>query len=284
MPVNKDPDGRRWVQADVEVPGSPEEVWQAIATGPGISSWFVPSEVEERAGGTAVSHFGPGDSMDSVGTVTAWEPPHRFVVDTAELGEGASSVASEWTVEAQAGGTCIVRVVHSWFTSKDDWDNQFEQAEQGWVAFFRILRLYLTHFRGQRSAMFQLMPVAPEPKESAWAALAGPLGLADAAVGQRVSAPAGAPPLSGIVEHVGPAEHPEERLLRIEQPAPGLAHLFALPMMGQVFLPVRVFLYGDGASETAARVEPAWQAWVAERFPPPAAPAAAPTPEGTGVA
>ena len=276
MPVNKDPDGRRWIQAEVDVPGTPEEVWQAIATGPGISSWFVPSEVEEREGGTAVSHFGPGNSMDSVGTVAAWEPPHRFVVDTEELGEGASSVATEWTVEAKSGGTCTVRIVHSWFTSKDDWDAQFEQHAQGWVVFFRILRLYLTHFRGQRSAMFQLMATAPEPKETAWAAMVGPLDLADATVGQRVTTPAGAPPLAGVVEHAGTADYPAERLLRIEQPAPGLVHVFALPMMGQVFLPVRFFLYGDGAQEAVAAAEPVWQAWTAERFPPPAAEDAAP--------
>jgi ligand-binding SRPBCC domain-containing protein len=54
---------------------TPEEVWQAIATGPGVSSWFVPTEARED--GTVVSHFGPG--MDSVATRTAWEPPHRFV-------------------------------------------------------------------------------------------------------------------------------------------------------------------------------------------------------------
>ena len=48
MTVYKDESGRRWVQVEVEVPGTPEEVWQAIATGPGISSWFVPTELEER--------------------------------------------------------------------------------------------------------------------------------------------------------------------------------------------------------------------------------------------
>ena len=42
MPVKKDESGRRSVQAEVEVPGTPEEVWEAIATGPGITSWFVP--------------------------------------------------------------------------------------------------------------------------------------------------------------------------------------------------------------------------------------------------
>ena len=50
MSVKKDASGRRSVQVEVEVPGTPEEVWQAIATGPGISSWFVPTEVEERDG------------------------------------------------------------------------------------------------------------------------------------------------------------------------------------------------------------------------------------------
>ena len=271
MPVRRDPDGRRWVQTEVEVPGSPDEVWQAIATGPGVSSWFVPTEIEERDGGTVTAHFGPGNSMDSRSTITAWEPPHRFTADSRDdMKPGDPTIATEWIVEAQAGGTCVVRVVHSWYTDKDDWDALYEQTEFGWVAFFRILRLYLTHFRGQRSAMFQLMATAPEPKDAAWAKLTGPLGLHGATVGQQIVAPAGAPPLSAIVEHVGPAEHPEEMLLRVEKPAPGLAHLFAMPMMGQIFLPVRFFLYGDGAAASVADAEPVWQAWVAGLFPPPA--------------
>ncbi len=89
MSVKKDASGRRSVQAEVEVPGTPEEVWQAIATGPGITSWFVPSEVEEREGGAAVSHFGPGTSMDSVSTITAWDPPHRFATESQDLGPNA---------------------------------------------------------------------------------------------------------------------------------------------------------------------------------------------------
>jgi hypothetical protein len=38
MSVQQDADGHRSVQAEVEVVGTPEQVWQAIATGPGISS------------------------------------------------------------------------------------------------------------------------------------------------------------------------------------------------------------------------------------------------------
>src|SRR5262245_47405752 len=143
MPVNKEPDGRRWVSAEAEVPGTPEQVWQAIATGPGISSWFVPSEVEEREGGKAISHFASDGTMDSVGTVSTWSPPHRFVVETDEPPTG--HVASEWTVEARDGGTCVVRIVHSWFASSDEWDAQFEGHTHGWHEFFKILRLYLAH-------------------------------------------------------------------------------------------------------------------------------------------
>lgn len=266
MPVKKDASGRRYVQAEVEVPGTPEEVWQAIATGPGISSWFVPSEVEEREGGTAVSHFAPDSSMDSVATITEWDPPRRFAATTDELGPGASPVATEWIVEARSGGTCAVRVVHSWFASSDDWDNQFEGHEQGWAAFFRILRLYLTHFRGQTASSFQLMGFAPGLVPQAWDALTGPLGLSGVSEGQPVKSPDGAPRLSGLVERAGPPEYPE-LLLRLDEPAPGIAHFFAMPMGGQVCVPARIYLYGPQASATVARDEPQWQAWMNERFP-----------------
>src|SRR5262245_43841458 len=123
MPVKKEPSGRRSVEAEVEVPGSPEEVWQAIASGPGISAWFVPAELDGRVGGSSICHFGPGNSMDSIATITTWEPPHRFIAETLEGPPG--TVATQWTVEAKSGGTCVVRVVHSWFASTDDWNGQF---------------------------------------------------------------------------------------------------------------------------------------------------------------
>ena len=84
MSVKKEASGRRSVQVEVEVPGTPEEVWQAIATGPGISSWFVPTEFEERDGKPVAvkMNFGPG--MESRSAVTAWDPPRMF----AAQGEG----------------------------------------------------------------------------------------------------------------------------------------------------------------------------------------------------
>ena len=111
MSVKKEASGRRSVQVEVEVPGTPEEVWQAIATGPGISSWFVPTEFEERDGKpVAVKlNFGPG--MESRSVVTAWDPPRMFAAESDGWMPGSPPIATEWSVEARAGGVCIVRVV-----------------------------------------------------------------------------------------------------------------------------------------------------------------------------
>jgi len=269
VPVKRDASGRRSVEAEVEVPGTPEEVWQAIATGPGISAWFVPSEVDERVGGAAISHFSPDGSMDSRAAITAWEPPHRFVAESHDLGPEAPPVATEWIVETRDGGNCVVRVVHRWFASDDAWDDQFEGHTYGWLTFFRILRLYLTHFPGQPSAAFQVMGIAPEPTSTAWAALTSALGLSDLATGDRVRTSNGAPPLAGVVEWAGPPEWPAV-LLRLDAPAPGIAHLVPHAMDGQVYCWLRIYLYGDDAAATARAAEPAWQAWMNQHFPLPA--------------
>ena len=114
----------------------------------------------------------------------------------------------------------------------------------------------------------QLNGIAPEPVPDAWDALTRPLGLAGAAVGQRVQAHAGAPSLAGLVERVGPPEHPGQ-LLRLDEPAPGLAHLFALPMGGIVYLSIRFFLFGADAPAAAAHTESVWQPWLNQHFPVP---------------
>lgn len=265
MSVKKDESERRWIQVEVEVPGTPEDVWHAIATGSGISSWFV--QTEFRDDGTVVSNFGPG--MESVAKVTEWEPPRRFSATSQDLGPEAPPVASEWIVEARSGDTCVVRVVHSLFASTDDWDDQLESWEGGWPWFFQILRLYLTHFGGQPFSTFRVMGGAAEPAAAAWDALTAALGLestAETVEGQRFSASGGATPLAGTVAQAGRGESNHALLLRLEDPAPGIASLFAMPMGGQVLLVADFFFYGDGTA-AAARVEPQWQAWMSERFP-----------------
>ena len=125
-------------------------------------------------------------------TITEWDAPHRFIKE-GSWGPNAPNVATEWIVEARAGGTCLVRVVHSLFAETDDWDDQLTGIESGWPPFFSILRLYLEHFAGQPSSQIQLlaMPAAC----GAWEKLAGALNLVGAAPGERRDAGDGAPPL-----------------------------------------------------------------------------------------
>jgi uncharacterized protein YndB with AHSA1/START domain len=273
MALKKEADGRRWVAVEVELPGTPEQVWQAIATGPGISSWFCPSEVEERAGGKMVFHMGPG--MDSTATITAWEPGRRLAAEDPGWAPGMPSVATEWTIEARAGGTCLVRVVHSMFASTDDWDNQLEGTETGWPAFFRILRMYLTHYRGQRCSPIQVMAMVAGSEAEAWKKMSAALGLAGAAAGKRLAAPAGAPLFSGTVEHAVQGSDQHMVLARLEQPGPGVVSLGTFACSGMVMASVSFYLYGDAAAAAAKRDEPLWQAWIGQQFPQPQAEAGA---------
>ena len=183
MSVKKEASGRRSVQVEVEVPGTPEEVWRAIATGPGISSWFVPTRSEERQGGQVMSTFGPG--MDCPATITSWEPLKRFVAEGDMGPPGSPKVATEWSVEARAGGMCLVRVVHSLFADTDDWDNQLDGLEQGWPTYFRILRMYLANFKGMPCSAMQFVGFSSEPESKAWEKAGGALGLLKVAEGQK---------------------------------------------------------------------------------------------------
>ena len=270
MSVKQEANGRRSVQVEFEVPGTPEEVWQAIATGPGISSWLVPTEIEERDGKPVAMKFKFGPGMEPRAAVTAWDPPRMFA-GQGEVYGGSPPVATEWTVEARAGGVCLVRMVHSLFASTDEWDNQLEGAKSGWSGFLAILRIYLTHFRGQRSALMQVTAPATGTDAEAWEALTAALGVKGLSVGQRCTAPAGVPAFSGVMEYV--TQNPNDALLRLDKPGPGVAALGAVTYPGGAgMVAMNLYLYGDQAAGTVARQTPLWQAWFQERFPMPTEP------------
>jgi hypothetical protein len=157
-------------------------------------------------------------------------------------------------------------VVHSLFASTDDWDNQLEGTESGWPGYFRILRIYLTHFRGQRSAMMQWIAPAAGTVAEAWQTLTAALGLKGVSAGQNWTASAGVPALSGVVEHV--SQSPCNALVRLSKPGPGVASLGAVNFGGSM-VTLSFYLYGDEATGIVASETPHWEAWVQERFPMP---------------
>ena len=263
MSVQKSEDGKRWISVETEVPGTPEEVWEAIATGPGVSAWFVPTE--RRDDGTVVSHFGPG--MVAVAKQTAYEPPRRFAAESGMMGPDGPVMATEWTVEARKGGTCVVRVVHSLFASTDDWDDQLENVEKGWPDYFKILRIYLTHFKGQPCSAFQLLAMPSMSAADAWQTITDAFGLAGANQGDARKSTGNSPEFGGVVESTGSEGHSNQILMRLDDPTGGVAHFFSASMGGQTIVSIRFYLYGPDAAAAVATQEPLWQAWQQANLP-----------------
>jgi uncharacterized protein YndB with AHSA1/START domain len=264
MSVTTDASGRRTLQLEVAVPGTPDQVWQAIATGAGISSWFVPTDVAEREGGAIAFHLGP--DMESSGHVTAWEPPRRFAYEEPDWAPNAPPLATEFTIHVRSGGTCTVRLVHSLFASGDEWDDQLESFESGWSAFFEILRLYLSDFASKPCSTIRVTGTVDGTELEAWDALTRAIGLPHAVKGQRPARPsAGLPPFNGAVHRVG-GKAQRDMLVKLEQPAEG-AGLFGVYTWGNhVTVSITLYLFGGETGVVAARDEPLWRAWMDQRL------------------
>jgi uncharacterized protein YndB with AHSA1/START domain len=239
---------QREIRLEVEVPGTPEQVWDAVATGPGITSWFVPSEVAEHEGGAVSMDFGTGAA--AAGVVSAWEPPHRFAYRAPE---DQGSLAFEWLIEARSGGTCVVRLVNSGFGAGAEWDAEYDGMDAGWRLFLHNLLLYLTHFAGQPCTAVLVSGAHPEPREPAWEDYAAALGIAGAAEGDHVETPLVA----------GTVARREGTMLTLLLDQPGYCFFAAEGSGEQAFLSAWFYLFGDVAADTTAT----WRAWMEERYP-----------------
>lgn len=247
----------RVIDLSVEVVGTPEEVWTAIATGPGITAWYVPTTVEEQVGGATTSRFGEGPEMLIPGVVTAWEPPHRVVFAGHETAPG---MAFEWLVEARDQGTCVVRLVNSGFVEGTQWDDQYDGMIEGWKLFLYNLQLHLAHFAGRTAVPMLPMASWPVSADRAWSTLTAALGLpAEPVLGDRIAVTApDAPPLAGVVAD----SQPGRLAVILDEPAAGTAFLAAEGMGDGCGVSVWQYLYGEHAAEIVCRDEPRWTAWL----------------------
>ncbi|MET8150218.1 SRPBCC domain-containing protein [Actinoplanes sp. NPDC049668] len=157
---------------DAEVPATPEQVWDAIATGPGISSWFVGAT--EVDGASVRTSFGDGWIPD--GTVTVSQPPHRFAYRTPTAGDGRF-VAYEYLIEGRDRAGTVLRTVTSGFLPGDDWAEEFEAMGFGTELFFATLVQYLREFPGRAATPVTVFgpPVTDWP--GTWRRLHAALGL-----------------------------------------------------------------------------------------------------------
>jgi uncharacterized protein YndB with AHSA1/START domain len=189
------------ITKELVLDATPDEVWQAIATGPGIDSWFMGRNEVDSSGG--VTRMTTGE-FTTEGTITGWEPPNRLALRTPEAPTG-EFMAYEYLVEAREGGTAVLRLVHNGFLG-DDWEEQYDALNPGWDMYLHKLAEYLTHFRGRTATpIFAAQPDAGS-RDHVLAVLRSALSIPDSAtVGDPVKAALdGLPQLEGVLDYLAP--------------------------------------------------------------------------------
>lgn len=176
---------------EVAVDATPEQVWAAIATGPGIDSWFM-GRNEVDPGQTVRMAFG---GYTPTHTVSVWEPGKRLAYAPEPAPDGRF-VAYEFLIEGRDRSSTVLRVATSGFLPGDDWADEYDAMTKGNALFFRTLVVYLTHFAGRTATPVTAFgpPVRDWPETRA--RLVTAIGLSDGTV--RFTPP-GLPPVEGVV-------------------------------------------------------------------------------------
>lgn len=232
------------IQREIELPASPEQVWDAVATGPGNAGWLWPMEIEGREGGSAEG-----------GTVTAWEPGRHFAV-RAE-GEDGWFNALELIIEARAGGTALLRYMHHG-VFVDDWDTQYDSADAHTDFYLHTLSEYLRHFAGRRASYVSLeAPDASRRPDALDAVRRALVGTGEVTEGERVRlAPPGLDPVEGVVDYARP------NFIGVRT-ADGLYRFFGRNAWGMP-VGVSLHLFADGVERD--KTEQAWRAWLDDLY------------------
>ena len=250
------------VREEIELPATPEQVWAAIATGPGIDSWFMGhTEIEPRVDGKNTLSL-PGMPQET-STVTAWEPGRRFAFQSDPAPDG-TFMAMEYLLEARGGDATVLRFVHSGFMS-DDWDEMYDAVSKGDRMYLGKLDSYLRFFPGQTTS-FSVMTWGPQvaDAERVWSAFTSVAGLRPAStggtrasVGDRGELSLGrSAPAEAIVDY---SAHPSFLGLRTSDSIYRFIHGY----QGVVVVEHHSFT-GDEAARKLS--EDAWQGWLANEF------------------
>ncbi|GAA0966629.1 SRPBCC domain-containing protein [Acrocarpospora macrocephala] len=184
---------------DIDLEATPEQVWAAIATGPGIDSWFMGrNEVEPREGGVATMTM-PGFTGES--TVTAWEPGRRFAY-RGKAAEDGSFMAMEYLIEGRDDGTTTLRFVHSGILT-GDWEAEYDALKKGNPLYLRTLAQYVKHFPGRTAVPVAAFGPQQPDQDTVWAAVTRATGLSkDVREGDEVHFTVDGEAIDGVVDTV----------------------------------------------------------------------------------
>lgn len=196
--------GRAWSShEEAALDSSPEEVWNAIASGPGVDSWFMGRTVVDPEKGGDFDTSVQGFTLHS--TIETWEPPKRLAYRTEETADGRF-VANEYLVEGRGASTTILRLVVSGFLPGDEWEDEYEAMRRGGELYFHTLVTYLKRFAGHYARPVGAYGPPITDWDGAWARLGTAIGLpASPAVGQRARFTlTGNRPIDATVDFVNP--------------------------------------------------------------------------------
>lgn len=239
---------------EIEVDSTPEEVWEAIATGPGVDGWLMGrNQIEPREGGKIRTAM-RGSVQEA--TVVAWEPPTRFASRTPE-GPDGSFHAFDYTVERREMANTLVHWVHSGVLG-ENWEAEYGGLSEGDPMYFDKLRVYLTYFRGRRATPVEVFGPAIADRDKAWELLFRGLGLdGEPSLGDAVRlAPAGLPPMEGVVDW-------RSRDFLGVRTGDGIYRFMHISVFGGI-TGVGHHIFLDGFDQAAS--ESAWGAWLEEVF------------------
>lgn len=303
--IEVDDDGRR-VMCSVPLPVEPTVVFDAVATGEGISSWFVPCALEPEVGGRIVQFADPGapdpttgpeaaaEAMltATVGEITAYTPPSGSVPGWFTYAEhnwmGEDMPVPPWETSCEVasdgdGGTVLT--LRSGFDSDGKLAAEsVDSSVTGWAQAFTVLAHRLTHrpADGVVTVDASTDPVASTVPEL-WAGVIGRLVAPAASVGAAGNTEAdphgeGAVARSGEVGGIVAVSSEASATLLLSAPADGVLELYAYPAgdtpeaaASHAALAVRVYEYvdaPDGAGEPlgAAAVDGVEPTWDAPRW------------------
>jgi len=233
---------------EIEVAATPEQVWEAIATGPGVDSWFMGRTTlgTDVGGSAALTMLGHTEQA----TITAYEPGAHLGTRTAEAPDGRF-MAFEYLIEGRGGDATVLRVVQSGMLG-DDWETEFEAMKAGWPIYLETLKQYLAHFTGRTPSVTTVFRPGAGGPDAVWKIVTDALGVTpEVAEGDRVRLPDGS---EGVVFYanlpVNLGVRTDEGLYRFIHSGTGRGDALVL-----------------GHQNFAGRDEqPAWEAWTAERF------------------
>ena len=180
----------RAIEMEIELQAPVEAVWKALTDPQELTQWF-PLEAGQNADGTIWMSWGREYRFDS--RIEICEPGRRLRTvpvqshwsqDKTEKEEGASTDQPSWGMATDfyldaAGGTTVLRLVHSGFSPDAEWDALYDGTRRGWSFQLQALRHYLeNHLGTPRRTAYVREFLKDLSREEAWQILFGPAGLA----------------------------------------------------------------------------------------------------------